>query len=219
MALTKFNFNSFDVTSAANKGLGFNASANGFSTIDPGAMTLIKTLTASSSANLTFTHGSSDVVLNNTYPIYVFKFINIHPESNSKVLRMNGSIDDSNFNVAKTTTQIEVYNEINDASRGLQYRTDTDLANATTGHTISTSVGNGNDESCSGFFYLFNPASTTFQKHFFSRVQGHHGSDYSIEFVNSGLFNTTSAITSIQFSMSSGNIDSGTIKLYGVSDS
>ena len=33
MALTKFNFNSFDVTTAASKGLGFNSSANGFSTI------------------------------------------------------------------------------------------------------------------------------------------------------------------------------------------
>jgi hypothetical protein len=32
-----------------------------------------------------------------------------------------------------------------------------------------------------------------------------------------GYANTTSAINAIQFKMSSGNIDSGTIKLYGVS--
>ena len=32
-----------------------------------------------------------------------------------------------------------------------------------------------------------------------------------------GYFNTTSAINAIQFKMSSGNIDSGVIKLYGVS--
>ena len=50
MALTKFNFNSFDVTTAASKGLGFNASANAFATIDSTALVLIKTLTASSSA-------------------------------------------------------------------------------------------------------------------------------------------------------------------------
>ena len=62
MALTKFNFNSFDVTSAASKGLAFNSSANGFETSSAGSMTLIKTLTASSSANLSFVHGSSDVV-------------------------------------------------------------------------------------------------------------------------------------------------------------
>ena len=47
----------------------------------PGAaksLTLIKTLTASSSSNLQFVHGSSDVVLDSTYPVYLFKLINIH---------------------------------------------------------------------------------------------------------------------------------------------
>jgi hypothetical protein len=87
MALTKFNYNSFDVTSAASTALGFNASANGFATISPGSMTLIKTLTASSSSStLSFVDGSSSVVLDNTYPVYLFKFINIHPASNSKVI-------------------------------------------------------------------------------------------------------------------------------------
>ena len=46
-----------------------------------GAMTLIKTLTASSSAQLlSFVDGASDVVFDGTYKEYVFKFINIHPE-------------------------------------------------------------------------------------------------------------------------------------------
>ena len=71
MALTKFNYNSFDVTSAASTALGFNANANGFATINPGSMVLIKTLTASSSSNLQFIHGSSDVVLDSTYPVYL----------------------------------------------------------------------------------------------------------------------------------------------------
>ena len=35
----------------------------------------------------------------------------------------------------------------------------------------------------------------------------------------SGYCNTTSAIDGVQFAMSSGNIDSGTIKLYGIKDS
>jgi hypothetical protein len=83
MALTKFNYNSFDVTSAASTALGFNASANGFATISPGSMVLIKTLTASSSSTLSFVDGSSSVVLDNTYPVYMFKFINIHPQNNN----------------------------------------------------------------------------------------------------------------------------------------
>ena len=78
MALTKFNYNSFDVTSAASTALGFNANANGFATISPGSMTLIKTITASSDSTLSFVDGSSSVVLDNTYPVYLFKLINIH---------------------------------------------------------------------------------------------------------------------------------------------
>ena len=34
-----------------------------------------------------------------------------------------------------------------------------------------------------------------------------------------GYFNTTSAINAIQYKFESGNIDSGTIKLYGIKDS
>ena len=37
--------------------------------VPTGAMTLIKTITASSSANVTFAHGASSVVLDNTYSI------------------------------------------------------------------------------------------------------------------------------------------------------
>ena len=50
----------------------------------PGAaksLTHIKTLTASSSSTISFVNGSSDVVLDSTYPIYLFKLIQIHPAS------------------------------------------------------------------------------------------------------------------------------------------
>ncbi len=63
MALTKYNFNSFDVTPAASKGLAFNSDADGFETSTSGSMTLIKTLTASGDSTLSFVDGSSDVVL------------------------------------------------------------------------------------------------------------------------------------------------------------
>ena len=41
-----------------------------------GAMTHIKTITASNDANVDFEHGSSSVVLDSTYPIYLIKLIN-----------------------------------------------------------------------------------------------------------------------------------------------
>ena len=105
MALTKFNYNSFDVTSAASTALGFNANANGFATINPGSMTLIKTLTASSDSSLSFVDGSSSVVLDNTYPVYLFKFINLHPSADGAELMFQANaVGGSGFNETVTTT-------------------------------------------------------------------------------------------------------------------
>ena len=84
------------------------ADAGAFS-VSLGAMTLIKTLTASNSANLSFVHGSSSVVFDSTYPIYIFKLINMHPVTDNVQLMHNGSVDaGSNYNVAATTTTFEV---------------------------------------------------------------------------------------------------------------
>ena len=93
MALTKFNFNSFDLTTAASKGLAFNSSANGFETATEGSVVLIKTLTASTSSTLSFVHGSSNVVLDSTYPVYLFKFINIHPGTDDANFQVDFSVD------------------------------------------------------------------------------------------------------------------------------
>ena len=220
MALTKFNFNSFDVTPAASKGLGFNASANGFSTIDPGSMTLIKTLTASSSATLSFVDGSSDVVLDNTYPVYMFKFVNIHPATDNTDFQFNMSIDSgSNYNVTKTSNFFAAYNFENDSDAALNYQSQRDLAQSTAFQILDYGVGNGNDESCSGFLKIFNPSSTTFVKQFISQFSSYNYQSENDNQLCAGYGNTTSAVDAIQFKMSSGNIDSGTIKLYGIKDS
>jgi hypothetical protein len=189
----------------------------------PGAaesLTHIKTLTASSSSTLSFVDGSSDVVLDNTYPIYVFKFINIHPATDNTAFSFNMSADSgSNYNVTKTTTMFRAYHNEAGNDTVLEYYPDKDLAQSTAIKNLSPFVGNGNDESCSGELYLFNPSSTTFVKHFMATLQEYTHADYSQRYATAGYGNTTSAVDAVQFSMSSGNIDSGTIKLYGLKDS
>ena len=206
MALVKYNNNSISaVTSAAS--------------IPSGAMTLIKTLTASSSSTLSFVHGSSDVVLDSTYPIYVFKFINIHPSTDDKKFEFNMSVDTgSNYNVAKTTTWFQAYHAENDAGAALAYNTSVDLAQGTGFQTISGNVGIVSDSNVGGYLHLFNPSSTTFVKHFIARVCSTQQS-YANEQYTAGYINTNSAIDEVSFKMASGNIDSGTIKLYGIKDS
>jgi hypothetical protein len=58
-----------------------------------GSMTLIKTLTASNSANLSFVHGSSSVVFDSTYPIYCIMIYGLHPATDNEEFMFQGSID------------------------------------------------------------------------------------------------------------------------------
>ena len=188
--------------------------------LSTGSMTLIKEQTASSSASISFVDGSGGVVLDSTYPIYLFKFINIHPENNSKEFRFNGSTDSgSNYNVTKTSTAFEVSHYENDSLTNFRYRTDQDQAQSTDFHPLIADIGNLADECAVGHMYLFNPSSTTFVKHFIIEFQNYVANDQSQQNFSAGYFNTTSSIDAIRFQMNSGNIDAGTIKLYGLKDS
>jgi len=191
-------------------------SVTAFGSLSSGAMTFIKKLTASSSATLSFVDGSSDVVLDNTYKEYLFTFKNIHPATNNANFTFNMSIDSgSNYNVNKTTTFFYAYHNEGGSATALQYRTDYDL-DGTGFHILAAEVGNGDDETASGYVHLFNPSSTTFVKHFLSRASHYQGSNYMIDNNTAGYGNTTSAVDAIQFKMSSGNIDAGDICLYGI---
>jgi hypothetical protein len=220
VALTKYNFNSFDVTSAASKALGFNASANGLTTISPGSMTLIKTVTASSDSTVTFVNGTSDVVLDSTYPIYLFKIVNAHPANDDITFKFQADTGtNTNYNQTINSTHFRSQHTESGSSSSLSYLTASDQAQGTSDETLANSIGNDNDQSVSGMLHIFNPSSTTFVKHFISNFQSIAHSDTSNNEYHAGYFNTTTAITRVRFKFSSGNIDSGTFKLYGIKDS
>ena len=186
-----------------------------------GVWTKIKTLTASGDSDLSFVDGTDDVVLDSTYPIYLFKFINIHPSADDQVSQFNLSIDSgSNYNVTKTSTFFRSYHFEDDSDSGLGYQTGDDLAQSTAAQQLVNSCsGNDNDQSMSGYLHLFNPSSTTFVKHYIACTNYATCNDTSTNNFIAGYGNTTSAIDAVQFSMSSGNIDAGKIKLYGLGDS
>jgi len=182
-----------------------------------GAIVPIKTLTASSSATLSFVDGTSDVVLDNTYRTYIFKFINIHLATDEANFQFNFSIDTgSNYNVTKTTNTFEAHHEEDDSPAALTYDTGQDLAQSTSFQNLYAFLGADADQSCSGEMWIFNPSSTTFVKHFISRNSGIQGNDRMRDNYYAGYANTTSAVDAVQFKSSSGNIDAGTIKLYGI---
>ncbi len=182
-----------------------------------GSMVFIKKLTASSSATLSFVHGSSDVVLDNTYKEYLFTFNNIHAQTDLTEFSFNLSIDSgSNYNIAKTSTFIEIYHNENDANAGMGYGSSHDLAQGTGLQRMTTNQGNASDESASGYLHLFNPSSTTFVKHYISNLQAAYWADYTQHDLCAGYANTTSAINAIKFQFETGNIDAGDICLYGI---
>jgi hypothetical protein len=183
------------------------------------ALTHIKTVTASSDSAVTFVNGTSDVVLDSTYPIYLFKFINIHPATNGVFFTVGFRDGSTDYDATKTTTYFRAYHDEADSATALEYTAGSDLAQGTGFQYLSDDLGNGNDESCSGELFLFNPSSTTFVKHFMSNSNTYHQSDYSVDVKVAGYCNVTAAIDAVQFKMSSGNIDAGTIKLYGIKDS
>jgi len=179
--------------------------------ISGGALNLISTQTASASASLEFS-------LDDSYDSYVFKFINCHPQTDDVYFQFNLSTDNgSNYNVTKTSTYFMAYHGENDAGAVLTYDDTLDLAQSTSNQNLLYSLGADADQNASGTLQLFNPSSTTYVKHWIANTNNAHYNNFSFNTYISGYANTTSALTNIKFQMSSGNIDAGIIKMYGVS--
>jgi len=180
-----------------------------------GTLTLLSTQTASASATISFTTG-----LDSTYDEYIFKFINIHPATDQAELTFQGSTNGgSTYATTITSAYFRAFNNEANTSYGLGYQTAKDLAQSTDFQSLTNGIGNDADQTTVGTLQLFNPSSTTYVKHFISRCNGYQGDDGSIEVNATGYFNTTSAINAIQFKFTSGNIDDGIFKLYGVKKS
>jgi len=191
---------------------------NGAFSVSLGSQVLIKEITASSDASISFVDGSSDVVLDSTYPIYKFEFINIHGANSQELVFDFSSDGGSTYDKVYTTTFFKATQNESDTDGALNYVTARDLANSGARPFLTQSIGTGNDESGSGEIFLYNPSSTTFVKHFLVTANMLAG-DYTQNTFVGGYCNTTSAIDAIKFEMDSGNIDSGKIKLYGIKDS
>ena len=204
---------SVDETKLARIAVVFNSTPKGLTTAASGAMNLISTSTVSSGVSAV----SIASGINSTYDTYMFKFINIHPAA-AEHFQFQASTDTgSSYGVTLTSTYFHATHNEAGSSSGLSYVAGKDLAQSTNFLRLMDSTSTANDESGSGTLFLFSPSDTTFVKHFISRTS--QAATGAKDGYVAGYFNTTSAIDAIQFSMSSGNIDSGVIKMYGLSKS
>ena len=182
--------------------------------ITGGALTLLETQTASSSSTISFTSN-----IDSTYDAYMFKFYNIHAGTDDVLLTFQTDTGtNTNYNQTVTTTFFSARHGESDSPASLSYITNRDEAQTTNFVKLNYDTGDNNDDNICGTLQLFNPSSSTFVKHFISRSidNGRTSSGASQDNYVAGYFNTTTALTRVQFKMSSGTFD-GVIKLYGVS--
>ena len=185
---------------------------NGAFSVGLGSMIFLSSQTASASASISFTTG-----IDSTYKAYRFVFVNIHPGTDDVNFTFNISTDSgSNYNVTKTTTFFRARHKEDGTSVDLSYNPGNDLAQSTAYQQLAGSVGSDNDQNIGGYLHLFNPSSTTYVKHFISNINSYSENNFSVNSFIAGYGNTTSAVNAIQFKFGSGNIDAGTIYMYGI---
>jgi hypothetical protein len=171
---------------------------------------LISTANPSGAASVEFTALTG-------YKIFKFVFIDVNPATDNVhfSFQVNAS-GQTGYNETITSTFFEAWNNENDSGSGLSYVASRDQAQGTSYQQLAYQVGNEADQSSAGELHLFNPSSTTYVKHFYSRINEVHYNPYSADIFVAGYINVTAAITEIDFKMSSGNFD-GNIYMFGAS--
>ena len=179
-------------------------------------ITLISSQTASASASLSFTTG-----IDATYKAYKFVYVNIKAGTESNFTFNLSTDSGSNYNVTKTTSMFIAYHYENDGGTSAIYENNgQDLAQSTAFQSLLYgTTPTDADAGVSGVLTIFNPSSTTYVKHFIAnsnQISMGGANPYMAVSYLGGYGNTTSAVNAIRFQMSSGNIDAGTIYLYGI---
>ena len=181
------------------------------------ALVFINSLTADGSAtSLDFTSG-----IDSTYNEYQFYFVNMHLQTDGERLSFQfNAAGGSGFNENMTTTSFMAEHKEDDSSTNLTWYGDYSISQHGTDavdQPLGAGVGAAADESMSGILTLYDPSSTTYIKHFVARSSYVQDGSAARDHYIAGYIDTTSAIDEISFRTSSGNIDAGTIYMYGVS--
>ena len=179
-----------------------------------GAWNLLSTFTSDGSdATASFTSS-----INSTYKQYVFQFINIHCETDNTAFTFQASTNTgSSYGVSLTA--VGMVSWANEATGNADGNSpEGALGNATGFFILGNNQGNDADQSGSGILRIYNPAAGgTYHTHWDAHYVNSYYSDFMRSNLSSGYFQSGAAIDAIQFKMSSGEIQGGVIKMYGIS--
>lgn len=171
-----------------------------------GAYNLLSTTTVSSgTATVNIT---SDI--DSTFKDYFIKLTDIHPSADNEKLR---------FQVFSSSGSPDTGSNYLYGGDGINSADTTSSHNSggtTFGEINNVGIGNTNIESSNALMYLFNPSGTTFTK-MIMVDEITLMANGNVQVSKTGIaYTQTVAITGIRFFMSSGNLDGGVIKLYGI---
>lgn len=170
-----------------------------------GAWTYISTATASSSASLSFTGLSS------TYKLYVAVIESIVPATDGAIFWLRTSTDNGATYDSGASNYLSMYIVEGSGSSSGSSAADTKIVL----HSSGTGIGNATGEGASGIVYVFNPSAVAR-----CRVRGelayNNTSGTLVQGTIAGVRDTAADVDAIQFLMSTGNIASGSIHLFGV---
>ena len=169
----------------------------------------------SATASIAFTSG-----LDSTYDEYMFVCTNVETSGDGHYFsfQVNASDDeDGDYDTSLiTSTFFQSSHAEGDGSSGLAYGTSWDLTQSASLQHITSDIDGDADSCCDGILHLFNPASTTYVKHFYSRFVTVYNSEAAYDCFCGGYINDTTAITQIRFKFDANNINNATIQMYGI---
>jgi len=180
---------------------------------DGGDQVLLTTATASSDATIEFTSG-----LDSTYKRYVVEIIDVAPASDNKELRMRVSTDGGSTWKSGSSDYTGIVIYVNTTGSGIGGESDTTRRLRLSRWVFFNQHGlsNSSADSYSATLQLNNPASSSVEQTFYWAGRYRQASNKLCAIDGAGRYNASSAIDGLQFYMSSGNISSGTFKLYGM---
>lgn len=178
-----------------------------------GAMVLLSTQTASSSANINF----NSTFITSTYKNYLITWKNVAPANDGSQFLLRVSED--NGSTIKTTS-----GDYANLQSGNNTNTPTPTGGGTaTGTSILLTcngvgvMGNATNENGSGHVFIFDPTSTGTYKDFEGQATYVTDDGYFAGMTFWGDYrSTTNALNYLRFQMGSGNIASGIFNLYGI---
>ena len=193
-----------------------NLAGTDHTSISGGAWQLIKRVVASGSSSITFVHGTSDVVFDGTYDMYMIVLDRVNIETDAEEFTFNVTSDGTNYNVDKSQAGFYLYNNL--AGTGDSFAIHGNVSTSGTGDVwLFEDQGNDAKASLDGRMYFWHPADTTFLKPYQLFLNGYQQNDNAPWYDQiTGVVETTSAITGVRFNCSSGNIDTGNFALYGL---